>query len=297
MVPELVEFVRPKPQPRLRGRDFSRTSHRAPDTVKRLTQEYNEPTPGSWWQRLRWPLVLLIIILVAGYALLGPTLVVHNIIITGSPTRDAERNLRQMVQAVLTGRYAGIIPRANILFVQKKRIATALGLESAAPELTIERQFPNVLRIRLPVRAFVAVWQSGEAQYIMDQRGILTQPVLPESAAPDLVVVREVGASARTIGEVVAGDSLVEFLHTLPPLWRQILPNIKLDYLEVEAANLPSVKLATNLGWYVLVSSAQPLDPQLNSLSRLVSEKISADEARLEYIDVRFGSKVYYRLK
>ncbi len=49
--------------------------------------------------------------------------------------------------------------------------------------------------------------------------------------------------------------------------------------------------------WHVYLSSAVPFDVQGERLSLVLKEKIGQQKARLEYVDLRYNERIFYRLK
>lgn len=297
MVPELVELVKPQPRAKLRGRDFSRTSYRAPATVKKLTKAYNEPPPKSWWGRW-WGLVIFgSVVLCLAMAAVSPIFEIRNVIINNAASQESESRLRALVQASLSAKRFVIFPQTSLVFISTERLAGTLSGEVADINVNFDRHWPNVLRITLPPNVFVATWHAKDKTFVLDTRGVLAQTLSEAGSMLALTPVNEMGDTGRSLGDQVATPELALFLQKFNTSWAANFPDLRLNYLEVDAPNLPTLRAVTGNGWYATVSSASEVDLQLAALKRLLAEKIKTDEAKLEYIDVRFGSKLYYKLK
>lgn len=297
MVSEIVELVRPQPRGKLRGRDFSRTSYRAPATVKRLTKAYNEPVPKSWLSRWLWLIIATLAFLGFLIATVSPIFTIKNVIINNAPSVESEARLRALVKTVLAAKRFGAFPQTSLFYLSTERLAGTISGEVADIDVHIDRHWPNVLRITLPPNVFVATWQSGDKTFILDTRGFLAQTISESGSMLQLTPITEITTKPRILGEQVATPELSSFLQDFSKLWSEILPNFELDKLEVEQSNLPSLKVKTKNGWYAIVSGAGNKIEQLSALKRLLEEKIKGDQDKLEYIDVRFGSKLFFRWK
>lgn len=285
-----------RPRARLRGRDFSSTSYRAPATVKRLTHAYNQPKNGSPWQLWRWILASAILITAPAALALSPLFSIRNIIVSGAPSHAIEEQLTQAVNQALTEKRWHLLPQSNLLFVSTARLTQAVNEQFTSHGVTFSRRWPNTLRVALPPNVLVALWQVGDESYLVDQQGALAQR-LGDTPPPQLITVHEVNAPARTLGDTVAKPDLISALLQLAPAWGQQVGQPGLTYIEVDAANLPSLRVFTADGWYAYVSTENPLQAQLGALRELLQGKIQGDASKLEYVDVRFGSRLYYKLK
>ena len=57
-------------------------------------------------------------------------------------------------------------------------------------------------------------------------------------------------------------------------------------------------KLKMGGDWYIYFDAAQPLESQLRNLELILANSIHPDRRKnLEYIDLRFGEKVYYKYR
>jgi hypothetical protein len=134
--------------------------------------------------------------------------------------------------------------------------------------------------------------------YLLNKSGILVQQISPNTAVDkNLITINETKAAPHQLGEQIISQKVAEFINNLNNSWRQELPKLTLNYIKFDAAALPTVQVFTDEQWYVLFSSQEDILLQMVALKRLLDDKIKGDTTKLEYIDVRFGSKLYYKLK
>lgn len=66
-------------------------------------------------------------------------------------------------------------------------------------------------------------------------------------------------------------------------------------YTPDESSN--SVDATMGTGWHVFLATATPFDVQVDRLSIILKDKIGAKRGELEYVDLRYNEKIFYRLK
>ncbi len=66
-------------------------------------------------------------------------------------------------------------------------------------------------------------------------------------------------------------------------------------YTPDETSN--SVDAAMSGGWHVFLATATPFDVQVDRLSIILKDKIGPKRGDLEYVDLRYNEKIFYRLK
>ena len=58
-----------------------------------------------------------------------------------------------------------------------------------------------------------------------------------------------------------------------------------------------SVDVTVGADWKILLSTALPFDAQAERLGVVLKEKIGARAADLDYVDLRYNEKIYFRMK
>lgn len=278
-------------------RDFATTSYRAPDTVRQLSRAYNERPRSSW---LRWAWIAFVLLLLGGAAsaIASPLFTIQNVIIDNVPSTDTEQQMRSIVNTIAESKRWWVLPQSNLLFFSTAAARQAIGSQFYLQGITISRQWPNVLRVSLPPDTIIGVVQNNGTAYMLDMQGVAIQ-VAPNQTEPDttLVNIHEINAPLVQLGQPVVSTALAQFVADFTAGWAKTLPKLTLSYLEVDPANLPTMRAITSDGWYAYISGASDASTQVEAIQRLLNDKIRTDESRLDYLDVRFGSKVYYKLK
>lgn len=288
-------------QARPRPRDFSIRYYDAPPTARRLSQAYRQTPASTWRTQLWWAIGALAVILLAALAY-APFFTIRNVIINHVPSRATEQRLRQLVDEVMNQHRWLVLPQSNLIFFSTKLAQQAIAREFYTQGLTFERHWPNVLKVNLAENLVVARFRVGDKEFALDRRGILVQELPSDWESPELAAVRERvpdqgTAPEHKLGDQVAPEEAVGFLDRLSASWRQELSKLPLDYVLFDAKALPTLQVFMPTGWYVLVSTQEDAATQVVAVRRLLEDKIKDDATKLEYIDVRFISRLYYKLR
>lgn len=264
--------------------------------VKRLTHAYNQ-APASWWQTWRFRIFGTCLVVMVGSVLYSPFFTIKNIIVNNAPSHRTEVRITELVQGLMHEARLDPLPQMNLIFFNTTKAHEAINQEFFIQGLTISRQWPNILRLTAPQDTVVAVWRAGETNYLVSGHGILVQQLTDEPPPGNLITVQEAKTTNHKLGDQVATESTMQFIKRLRAAWDEQLPKTALTYLSFDQNALPTLQAYTQTGWYDLISAEQDLTTQIVATKRLLEEKIKADEAKLDYIDVRFGSRLYYKLR
>jgi hypothetical protein len=288
--------------PRHRPRDFSPTTYSAPTTVRQLSQAYHKNTRPVWRRYLLWgvclvaPLVLLLLLISSSW------FKIQNIIVNHVPSPITEQRLTKILQGLMAERRFYILPQSNLVFFSSRLAKEAINQEFYTDSISFDRHWPNVLRLNISENLVVARWLIGESEFVVDKRGKLVQELSPDWPAKELILVRDITQRTETeaigskLGDQVAAENVLTFLSLMIAAWRQELPKLELSYVQFDSKDLPTLKAYTPDGWYTLFSLQEDPLIQVVSLRRLLEDKIKAEASQLEYIDVRFVSRLYYKL-
>lgn len=295
------------PRPRTR-RDFSHSTYRTPVTVKRLSRAYNL-NPKSKWEYWRWKFLGMFILLITLILIYSPLFTIKNIIINNTPSSETEQRIKRIIVEIIRAKKLSFFPQSNLLFFNTTDAQKIINEEFYIEGLNFTRHWPNVLRVNAPQGVMIAVWhtvppndnknvEAGENIYLLNKNGTLVQQISPNTIVDkNLIKINETKATPHQLGEQIISQKIAEFINNLNNSWHQESPKLTLNYIKFDAAALPTIQVFTDGQWYVLFSSQEDALLQVVALKRLLDDKIKGDVAKLEYIDVRFGSKLYYKLK
>lgn len=261
-----------------------------------MTKAYNQ-RPKTWWQTWRLRFWVVLVVVAAGAVLYSPVFAIKNIIVDNAPSHQTELRIMAIAKKLIGEPKVSPLPQWNLLFFSTTDARKAIDAEFYINGLEFERQWPNVLRIVAPQDTVVARWQADANQYLVSGQGTLVQQVGAEVTPGNLLLVKELKPVEHKLGDQVAPPATMKFVRELGTNWQAALPSTALSYVSYDSEALPTLQAYTNIGWYVLFSAEQDLGTQLTAVRRLLEEKIQNDQGKLEYLDVRFGSRLYYKLR
>lgn len=259
-------------------------------------------------RRIRSAVVFLIALVLAALAYVVhavsylPVLSIQRVEVSGIEKTDPDSIRAYIDERLGAGSFHYISPR-NILFYPKQELEA--GIISAFPRIvhaSISRATPlsTTINIALGERHSYAMWCAlGAASttpcYALDDSGFIFEEVASTThGAFETSYVFEGGLEGEPIGQsFIAGrfPSLLAVLRVLQqetglvPLRVQILPE-------------QDFSVAFEQGFYIKASYGQDGGMLSRNLELILgSEALRDRRGELEYIDLRFGNRVYYKLK
>jgi len=160
-------------------------------------------------------------------------------------------------------------------------------------EIYLKRKFPDIILVQIDEREAVANWCRGEDCFYLDKEGIIFERGKDEGK----LIIR----SETSEGELILGSEAVE--KKIVDAVLEIQKELKEDLgLAVNEFILPQEKHKLTVkmpeGWEIYFDTQREVSDQLFNLDLALKEKIPPEKrGNLEYVDLRFGNKVFFRYR
>lgn len=225
-----------------------------------------------WW---RIGAVMIAVATVAGVIGLyfSPAVRVQNVEVTGAQTVDAQEVLSMLDlegDSMLRVDAAGIARRVETL----PMVYTA----------SVERAWPQTVRIRITERSPWGYWKSGGTLYAIDQEGVVLEGATPPEGA---TVIEDTGSTVSlSPGDRVDGDAVF-----LTQVLRDRIPEtVSATVGAIEWSPELGISLETSAGYRVVIGDSQNFDYKL-SLWHAVEEEMGVAAMAGHVLDLRFGDR------
>ncbi len=289
--------------------------HRSPAPAPRVVQANPRRTSQLRAKRRRLRVIAFgVFVVLCGAATWGvsyasylPQYTVQRITVTGVDAASADTISQFVHSLVYPGTYP-LISHANILIINKDVIARAIvtnfpGIKSAA--VTRPAPLSTELDVALGERSAFAKWcgdqyASSSQCFEMDDSGFVFAPVddtVASSTQAFATPYTFYGALDATSSDPVGHGFVMAHM----PGIISLLTDLSGANFTPEGATVIddtdfSVPLAE--GFYIKASFGEDPDMLVKNLQLILSSAaLNGQEPQLEYVDLRFGDRVYYKLK
>lgn len=226
-----------------------------------------------------------------------PALAIDQIEVSGTEAIPIE-GIRQKVSEMVSGKLWFLIPRNNFFAVSGTRIARELG--QRFPEISavdVKKKFPHQLKVHASGRQLWGVYcerpapSTGGCAYL--DAGGLAYEELSDFKGWLLPVIY--GPSAVRLGEVAVSSERLQFFGRSKEALAELAGNLL--WLSSASSTPDDARLGLAEGWQVWVTASRPVEEWASVLKTLLEKEIRDERSRLEYIDLRFGNKVFYKFR
>lgn len=183
-----------------------------------------------------------------------------------------------------------ILPQQNILFVSKTHIIEAINSKYGLDQIEVKRGWKKIT-VNIKERVNYLMINNADKYYFVDKQGITIREITNEekdlfiNEFPLLSINNEI-----IIGSEAVSETMVEFILKLNDKFK----NLNIEIQNYQSGGLNEITAITKLGWQSHFDITNDFDISIENLQMVLNDKVK-DQSQLEYIDLRFGDKIYYK--
>jgi cell division septal protein FtsQ len=269
---------------------------------RKSLQEKSEKEKGFNFFRLVFYFLAIAFLAISVYIFIfSPYLEINQVYVQGAEELK-EVEIKKLADSFLEEKYFQVIPKKNLLLASKGELEKKLKNEfKKISSVEIKKIFPDTIIISITERKALLIWCSGEACFLVDEKGFVYSPADFESAEikeNNLIIVHDQSQSEiqseRPIFKPEFGKFLIDFREKAKDAL-----DVQFDSnFETPRAISGDLTGIASEGWKVNLNAEIEVDKEIGML-RIVMEKNIDPEKRkdLEYVDLRTEGKVYFKFK
>lgn len=214
-----------------------------------------------------------------------------------------EEEVRGMLEAALDGMYYLLLPKRSILLADVKALQDFLKNKILKIETAdIMKEFPHTLHVAIRERRLWGIFcndilpetaDNAQCAYV-DTGGFIYEEA-PRATGPLIVKIRSDGERPE-IGKTAIPREKAERIQEIVRLFSERLA-IETAGFELLSKIPREVRLVSREGFKIYFDYTESPEELTKILHTILVEKIKEKRSTLDYIDARFGNKVFYKLK
>ncbi len=160
-------------------------------------------------------------------------------------------------------------------------------------EINLKRKFPDIIKADIGERVPVGIWCRGENCFHFDKKGVIFEEGTNEGK---LIIKSGIEEPEIFLGEKIFEES---YIGTILEIQKSLIGQMGIEIREfIISSDRKKLTAKINQGWEVYFSLKNNISDQLSNLNLVLKEKIPPEEREnLDYINLRFGSRIYFRMK
>lgn len=283
-----------------RKRDFSKKDFRNPFFPKKQKKR------RFWPVRLVIPVGFLLLLIGLYFLNVNSNLRIKNIVVAGHE-HISQAEIKGLILEQLNKSRFLFFSQGNILFFNKRQAKKTLSQNYFLDELKVEKRYFDTISVELKEKTVMVIFQTGADNYYLDLSGVILKKAdkfdIVSQAMGDTSLIRaeinsdrfpliiEQSAQPVQIGQKALAQETIDFvIKTTAAVKKEADFEIS-RYLLADPAS-SEITLKTKEGWEARFKMTESPEIQVQSLLAILEEKIK-DRSKLQYIDLRFGQKIF----
>lgn len=211
----------------------------------------------------------------------------------------ADSELRAFVKDSLSGDRWKLLPRSNILFVSPRTLESLI--KTLYPEVRsakVEKRFPRTVLVTLEERSIWAVYCGTNAEalscFFLDKEGVLFReaPLVEGS----LILSFHSELSPPPLGTLVFDASEVLQFQQISTAF-DVHAGVPIVSFSFKRNAPKDVWVRTKEGFSIIIAKDAHPDETAGIVKAVLEKEVREKRNRLDYLDARFGNKVFVKYK
>jgi cell division septal protein FtsQ len=186
-----------------------------------------------------------------------------------------------------------ILKQENLNAFNKNKLRETLNEHYYLENLSINKKLPGTIIITIKEKEYSAVWYESDKYYYIDSNGNIFSEADPLQIKQQNYPLIENRKGARVEGRIVkVEDGDISYIILLFKEFKNNYKNFKIDRFILDS-DINTVKMKILDGPEIYFNTKEDVNGQITKLMIIVNEKLKDDFINKEYIDLRYGDKVY----
>lgn len=177
---------------------------------------------------------------------------------------------------------------ANLQEIKKNLLETFPKIS----QINLKRKFSDILIVRIQEREPLFVFcKNSSPCFYLDKEGVIFEEV--SGNGEQFLIIKDVRSQEARLGKKVIEEKLLGDI-------RKIVLELRETEIFIEEFTLfeEKIEVKTLQDFEVYFNQKEDISSQIQNLSLVLEEEIPTENrANLEYIDLRFGNRVYYKYR
>lgn len=240
--------------------------------------------------------VCVVCVLVLFFVFRAPFLYITDVSVSGNQIIEAE-HIKELVHKTLESEYLFVIPKKNRLVYPEGELTNAIQREFGRVEELQMQVNKNTLEIKIKERGSYALWCQTEKEcFFIDAAGLVFSQA-PVFSGGVYQIFTGIITDTNPLGKTFLDEALLKEVLLIT----ESLLQYKLVTERIDVVTLRETILTLSGGLKIKIDLTKKSEETVKVIKTLFAsnefKKVSPNTSSLEYIDVRFGTKVFFKQK
>lgn len=183
----------------------------------------------------------------------------------------------------------------NIFAFDAEQFGGALSREFALANMYVKKDRPHELIVKVSEKPREIVWSTQGKYFVLDAQGKILGSLSDTEARGKMIIYAKTAAMPSNNAPIMTPRILAFIANVFQ---HADLQTLRPQFFIAENEDASEIALKVGEGWRIFFDATQDLGVQIENFKMTLTRAVPATARnKLDYIDVRFGRRVYYKLK
>lgn len=274
-------------------RDYAPESNEESLGVSREAHDYYAVRTRRWRNRVGLSVLVVVLLFWAYTLFLTPFFLIQSVKVSGL-NKIQPQEIESRIAEFLAQKQWGIFARGNIFLFQPKGIMSYFQYDARIATIQAEKNYwQRSLTVTIEERVPIYILSLPDRAFAIDKEGIALIPLSVPVPQGTLPIIFDKRQRDEMLGEKVITDTEIALFNRLNNELSRIAP---FTSITIGEPSPEAVTFATQEGWGLYLNLTDDPEAQFERIRVLLTLKIKPEKRKkLQYIDLRFGERVYYK--
>lgn len=203
--------------------------------------------------------------------------------------------VKNFVQAQLDRGRLIMFKNNNYFLVKINRLEKDLMTNFNLDGAEVTKSFPHSIKIKLQEKISQFIWQRDDTLYLVSAKGALNRQIEALSENTEKYLILQDFRATKPSTEQILNDNELNLINKIADAWASAFSdNNKLTRIYLND-DLSQLNVQVKVGYVIKLDATKDINEQLNNLKKVLAENIITDPNSVEYIDLRFGDRIFFK--
>ena len=211
-------------------------------------------------------------------------------------TRISNQEIEDLVwQRTRSNRFL-FFPQRNLIMFSKTKLIETLNENYYFEKITVSKRLPNMLTVNIQEKSYAFIWHETDKYYYTDIDGYIINEINPlEIKEKKYPLIHNEGENKIIKNKINIDNIYISYIINLFNEFSvQDKDDLKIEKFIIDK-DINTIKMVLVKGPTIYFNIKESQEKQINKLFIIKNEKLKDDFKNKNYIDLRYGDRVYYR--
>ncbi len=203
--------------------------------------------------------------------------------------------VKSFVQSQLDRSRLVMFKNNNYFLVKINRLTKDLISNFNLDGAEVTKSFPHTIKIKLQEKISQFIWQRDDTLYLVSSKGALNRQIEASSEKTEKYLILQDFRATKPATDQILNENELNLINKIASAWATAFSDDNSLTKIYLGDDLSQLSVQVKAGYTIKLDATKDINEQLDNLKKVLAENIITDPNSVEYIDLRFGDRIFFK--